>query len=648
MPWGISLMPPALTLAEAEPIEPPPPTARPGLAPAPESDPPELPVRAHEPSRDARAGERAMLPARIEREDKDPPKKKVGLVRVGRPVLSSPEPYDLGAQLASHLAWLDDDGRGDLERHLARGDHRKALAMIAKAKSSYPKNVSIGRCAQIVERAAIARLLLRVTPLEAIGRIEGHVEGKEARVVAGLFRGDATLDDALRGSPLPRLRTLELLEELLATGTLLLEALPTATPPVRPSHMRPRVEATLPEQDDGADIGARMTLPEPIDTAARAATLREDVAMARRSRAETPVPTGATALRAAKLLGDMPRVDASDPRVERSDDEDAPEPAEKTASKARTETPIATERVAAAIEAMQSAVLGGLDESHLPLQPHAGAGDATASPLPMAAKRVRPFRLPSPRADEEDGFHDKSRELGNAPTKRPPPPDPFELAEPPVFPKASRVPTDLGPVPSSVRSARTASVRPSDAPVGAPGPASVRGASVAAQAKAERSLALRVAVALGVVAVAASLVAVVVSLRARPAAEPTTTTTAAVTPIRAAAPTPAPTPPSSATPTVAASAKSATMPTIELFIDASPRFARVYVDDVLLTGRPIKEPFARDEREHEIRIEAIGYRPIKTRFTARGDTHLILSLEPIPTPVRVAPTPSSGTEGVYP
>ncbi len=175
MPWGISLMPPALTLAEAEPIEPPPPTARPGLAPAPESDPPELPVRAHEPSRDARAGERAMLPARIEREDKDPPKKKVGLVRVGRPVLSSPEPYDLGAQLASHLAWLDDDGRGDLERHLARGDHRKALAMIAKAKSSYPKNVSIGRCAQIVERAAIARLLLRVTPLEAIGRIEGHV-----------------------------------------------------------------------------------------------------------------------------------------------------------------------------------------------------------------------------------------------------------------------------------------------------------------------------------------------------------------------------------------------------------------------------------------------------------------------------------------
>jgi hypothetical protein len=107
-------------------------------------------------------------------------------------------------------------------------------------------------------------------------------------------------------------------------------------------------------------------------------------------------------------------------------------------------------------------------------------------------------------------------------------------------------------------------------------------------------------------------------------------------------------PTSTATAAETAQPAAAGIAAVDLQIDVTPKFAVVYVDNVLLTGRPIKKRIARDDVEHEVRIEAPGYRPLKTKFNGNGDTHLILALEPLPKVVPPPPPPAgAGDDSPY-
>jgi len=80
----------------------------------------------------------------------------------------------------------------------------------------------------------------------------------------------------------------------------------------------------------------------------------------------------------------------------------------------------------------------------------------------------------------------------------------------------------------------------------------------------------------------------------------------------------------------APAAASSNAATAVLTVDVTPRQAQVFLDQVLLTGQPIRVVLPRDGKSHDLRMEARGYLPRKTTFTASGDTNVILSLELAP------------------
>lgn len=131
------------------------------------------------------------------------------------------EPYELEGALGPHLAWLEDEGRAELMGHLKRGDHPRALAMLGSAVKRYPRIVSITRAIQLVERAAIARLTKRVGDFDSIAVVAGRPgPSHEAISLAALIDGVRAIDEIVRMSTLPRLRTLELLDDLIRRGAV--------------------------------------------------------------------------------------------------------------------------------------------------------------------------------------------------------------------------------------------------------------------------------------------------------------------------------------------------------------------------------------------------------------------------------------------
>ncbi|WP_394849899.1 serine/threonine protein kinase [Pendulispora brunnea] len=90
--------------------------------------------------------------------------------------------------------------------------------------------------------------------------------------------------------------------------------------------------------------------------------------------------------------------------------------------------------------------------------------------------------------------------------------------------------------------------------------------------------------------------------------------------------------PSAGAPEVAASASAApvlaTAPMTELTFDVSPTNAQVFVDDVLLLGRPPRGTFPQDGREHKIRAESPGFsaKTSDVKFGA-SSVHVEVTLE---------------------
>jgi hypothetical protein len=92
------------------------------------------------------------------------------------------------------------------------------------------------------------------------------------------------------------------------------------------------------------------------------------------------------------------------------------------------------------------------------------------------------------------------------------------------------------------------------------------------------------------------------------------------------------TPPPPAKPTAPdppASSPVAEPSTIQVTMDVSPNYARVYLDKERLKA-PYARTLPRDGADHELKIEAPGHKTKKIPFKASGDLALVVALEALP------------------
>lgn len=606
-------------------------------------------------------------------------------------------PYELEEALAPHLAWLtDEDARAELFKQLQKGDHARVLSMMVEARRRYPRNVSIGRSIQIVERAAIARLLARIGPLELVPEVVGKpVLGRDPAALFSHIDGKATFEDVLRASPYPRLRSLEILAELVRRSAVRIrdDQLPPdvahlpgasgrAPPARRASSMRPAIEATGPFGDD--DATGRATLPDPMEVAARAAMLRDQVALERTPKApgvahrlETPrypMPSAADRRHsgagfravggaAAKeiAVAKVPQ-SALDERAEPEHHDDRPVLAKREETRPRAELEGPRKIVRKAMVRAPAVVAAELLAD-------AERRDQAAETKRAEPPKPAPLRSSDPDADESDeaDLSEAERALRAVRRERErqaalvrqrdaeePPPEsvPARTTLESVAPKEPAGAPSKADVAEDATAAREVVVSPVTDPSPSPVPAPPRPSleittaeePIRGRADADGGRKLPGGViGLAAVAVLLSFVAVIIALTRHdappsPAAQPTPTPVPTTQPVQP----PAPTQPAVVAPD-----------TMHVVIDASPREARVFLDDVLLTGHPIDQIIQRDGKKHVIRVEAIGYKTSKTTFEASADTKLIIALELVP--MRVAPPPTAapaappprGTEDIY-
>lgn len=590
------------------------------------------------------------------------------------------ESYDLADALAPHLAWLtDEEARRDLFKQLKKGDHGRVLSVMVEERRRYPRNLSIGRAIQIVERAAIARLLGHIGPLELVPQRCGQPTlGRDPMLLFRLVDGRATFEDILRASPFSRLRSLEIFGELVRRRAVKVhdDLLPTSALPSRNlestakpcGSMRPRIEAPVPFNDE--DIDARATMPDPLEVATRAALLRTAEESERPpkpkafpSRAPTPekpVPGRRETERQFTNSGFRPGVnELADPPtpmprrvapVVRVDERsDLPE---------RVEVKRPGRRAAVHIAPVGTGALGSTarrvprDES--PIEPSTSITAAVPlvlETLPRVTQRapvsVSPppetVKRPSAPVDEKpisERVPDTKRGAERVTIEVAPASLASETTAKSTYQFVSPSVSELTDEPSLSRSSASTPTPPR----GSPASLSRLDAATSdvamnhgAQGARERRLPSGV-LGLAAVAVLLSFVAVVIALTRHDA------------PPIVAQPTPIPTlapQPTSPTTSAPLSPKGASPDTLRLVVDATPREARVYLDGVLLTGHPINQVLQRDGKSHELRVEAAGYRPRTETFEANEDTKLIVSLELVP-PKAQPPPPPPRTEEIYP
>lgn len=70
--------------------------------------------------------------------------------------------------------------------------------------------------------------------------------------------------------------------------------------------------------------------------------------------------------------------------------------------------------------------------------------------------------------------------------------------------------------------------------------------------------------------------------------------------------------------------------TIQVKIEVEPKYARVTLDGVLLTGQPIEVKLQKDAKEHVIQVESAGYRTHTAKFVADANASFAVSLQRLP------------------
>lgn len=221
------------------------------------------------------------------------------------------EGADLASALEPHLAWLDESRRSELYLTLLKGQFALALSTLERESARFPRNLSIVRAKQMVERVAIHHLIGKLRPLD---RVPVLVERARVRRVTTavsellkLCDGVASLEEILRKSKAPRLSTLQILSGLVERGALVLSrprhrafldealAAPEEAPVAEPLHAG----------DDAEPVTGRATLPDPVEARYLAALM--------------PPPSGPQ--RRPTLRG-MPAVTAPPPRTPELDEPD--------------------------------------------------------------------------------------------------------------------------------------------------------------------------------------------------------------------------------------------------------------------------------------------------------------------------------------
>lgn len=510
-----------------------------------------------------------------------------------------PQPKDpaaVHATLEPLLAWMPEDQRPEVTKQLLCGEYDGVLRILSEHRQRYPRNLTISKAIEVVEDAAASRLLHELGPLNSEIIVVGAESGRgNIGALLRLARQAATLGELLEKTPLGRVRTLQLVAQLVKEGTLAVRmvAKPTgfgagafSTPSMetvkrRMSQEMPAVLSSF------AEVKAAADGPAPTEES------EADALFAQLERATLPDPTEVAA--SLQKLRDRNLTPAVRPRMpsevfkrfdDRVDDEGGVRQVEESLS---AEPPAVRDRASSssaldldAPEAARSAV-----PEPKPSKPDAAKPDAAK---PDATK-------PDPKAKEPSdppvaAAGDEPREAEDEkPARKSVVPDPA------IYEELKR----LRPEPIREGEDRVRSNPP---------------------------LLLLAVGAIGLVAIALSLYA----LFGRQPADPPRTQPlpAEPKPLPTAEPTLAPTvtAPAPTSPPTQAPPSAAAVETVTLEVEVSPRYAQVYLDGTLLT-KPFKQTIAKDDRKHELRIEAGGYKTQTRTFTMKGDTSFVVALEPI-------------------
>ncbi|MBL9025089.1 MAG: hypothetical protein JNL21_23025 [Myxococcales bacterium] len=332
--------------------------------------------------------------------------------------------------------------------------------------------------------------------------------------------------------------------------------------------------------------------------------------------------SGIDRLRALELLADLLRhglirVEASvsprslPPRDDRATIPDPEEVAIQTALMRRMPTPAASPAALSSLARVPSGrAIPAVPDLELPapeLAPPSGDLVPSAPPPPPEPPGPAPLEAPAavtPPSEPEPHAEPK------------PVPAPPQATKPPQPPEA-RAPMADAASPSLQKVVASPPVV-SD-PLGQVSPPRPAGG--------RRSRSLLPLVVAAVVTSAIAVVAVIVATRDRPESPPEDMTESSAMP-----PPPPPTSPGSAAASAAPPASTAggVSKPIQLTLDVQPKFARVYLDGVLLTTSARVQSLPRDGRKYVVRVESPGYVPRETTFEANADVRLVISLNRIP------------------
>jgi hypothetical protein len=188
------------------------------------------------------------------------------------------EGADLATALEPHLAWLAEPDRSELFLVLLKGQFALAISMLKEHSDRFPKNVSILRAMQMVERVAIHHFIGKLRPLDrvpvVVHRAPGRTVTSAVTELLKLCDGVASLEEILRRSQSARLPTLQILLRLVERGTIvlsrprhraLLDDLSAIEPPPPPSEPGPELYG---------QIEGRATMPDPVEMRYQAALMR--------------------------------------------------------------------------------------------------------------------------------------------------------------------------------------------------------------------------------------------------------------------------------------------------------------------------------------------------------------------------------------
>ncbi len=500
--------------------------------------------------------------------------------------------------LAPHLAWMPEDRRPQLNGHVLRGDLEMALSMLRDEQQRFPKNLSIGRSVQVIERALIHRLNRRLEPLDrpvSVVQTPTRVrETLDARRVIDLVGEGSTIEDVIRRSPLKRLETLKAIADLLSRGVVAVpdRPLPAAridprseaaprparreTPTADPVRMarlaqqlgmelRPIGKPIELEEDDlggPASEGSRTTLADPIEAEAFAALSRSSrPPPVAKSPKEEPIRGVAVVAVEADLPAAAPLASkhASQPPPSESappEPQIPPPPRLPGASSAKSSASVEATRGAAVEESAAPVSLRLDPREEPPSRPPA----ATPTPTPAPRSRTPAATVASVRLQEPAPAAQEQAQSD------PPPPRP-----------------------------RTRSV--------------VDGKLIAA------------------IVAGFGLIAGALYVTSRDP-EPRSDLAAAVPSPAAPGLTPTATSTSTAVAPAPSADVSAAPATVRLKVEVSPDYARVKID-----GKKLKLPFdgtlPKDGAKHTLKIEAPGHKTKTIEVMANADTNLVIALEPV-------------------